>query len=221
MGQAAEGGRTVLFVSHNMAAVRNLCRRSILLYGGQVRMEGATEDVIAEYLSLMGRAADRDEIQTSIAALPTDPVFRLLTVTVSQRGLIGGPLGNEESVTVQVDFEVRQPVTGLRVYFDLCDEFEDIIIRSFHDEDADAKLQMPAGLYRSTAIIPGRLLAPRRYLLVVRAAIHNVRTCTGRGIRLGLNVLNTGRLNRAYPEDVIRSKLQPPISWHTETVERP
>lgn len=43
-------GRTILLVSHNMAAIEQLCRKTILLDKGKVRMIGKTEDVIAEYL---------------------------------------------------------------------------------------------------------------------------------------------------------------------------
>ena len=43
-------GRTVLFVSHNMGAIRNLCSRCILLKDGQIALEGDTENVILHYL---------------------------------------------------------------------------------------------------------------------------------------------------------------------------
>lgn len=46
-----DNGRTVLFVSHNMAAVENLCKKSILLQNGEVIMTGETNNVIAHYLS--------------------------------------------------------------------------------------------------------------------------------------------------------------------------
>jgi lipopolysaccharide transport system ATP-binding protein len=45
------GGRTVLFVSHNMAAVRNLCKTGILLNQGRVECSGPSEDTINTYLS--------------------------------------------------------------------------------------------------------------------------------------------------------------------------
>lgn len=44
-------GRTVLFVSHNMAAVENLCTRAIWIDGGRVRIDGPTHSVIREYMS--------------------------------------------------------------------------------------------------------------------------------------------------------------------------
>jgi lipopolysaccharide transport system ATP-binding protein len=51
MKDVATGGRTVLFVSHNMAAVRKLCDKSILLTDGKIQNEGITKDIIDEYLS--------------------------------------------------------------------------------------------------------------------------------------------------------------------------
>src|SRR5712664_3253537 len=43
-------GRTVLFVSHNLAAVENLCSRGIWIDAGRIRMDGAAKDVIASYM---------------------------------------------------------------------------------------------------------------------------------------------------------------------------
>jgi lipopolysaccharide transport system ATP-binding protein len=45
------GGRTVLFVSHNLAAVENLCSRGIWLDGGKVRLDGGTREVILAYMA--------------------------------------------------------------------------------------------------------------------------------------------------------------------------
>ena len=50
MQNVADGGRTVLFVSHNMASVQALCSRCIMMRDGQVQIDGETSDVISEYL---------------------------------------------------------------------------------------------------------------------------------------------------------------------------
>jgi lipopolysaccharide transport system ATP-binding protein len=50
MGEVARQGRTVLFVSHNMAAVLNLCSRGILLEGGRVAGDGPASEVVEQYL---------------------------------------------------------------------------------------------------------------------------------------------------------------------------
>jgi len=46
-----QAGRTILFVSHNMAAVQNLCQRCILLEEGKIKMIGETKEVVAKYLN--------------------------------------------------------------------------------------------------------------------------------------------------------------------------
>lgn len=51
MSEVAGAGRTVLFVSHNLATVQHLCSRTLWLDGGRVRTLGATADVVAQYLA--------------------------------------------------------------------------------------------------------------------------------------------------------------------------
>lgn len=52
MSEVAEGGRTVLFVSHNMAAIENLCQTCILLDKGRIVISDQTQNVIDRYLSI-------------------------------------------------------------------------------------------------------------------------------------------------------------------------
>jgi lipopolysaccharide transport system ATP-binding protein len=67
MSEVAGGGRTILFVSHNMAAIEALCRRSIHLATTVVR-DGETDEVIASYLDQRHRARRRaPEIQEGLA----------------------------------------------------------------------------------------------------------------------------------------------------------
>lgn len=54
MGEVARQGRTVLFVSHNMAAVENLCRRGVVLEQGQVKYAGTQSEAVAQYLAGLG-----------------------------------------------------------------------------------------------------------------------------------------------------------------------
>jgi lipopolysaccharide transport system ATP-binding protein len=51
MRELGDGGRTVVFVSHNMAAVENLCKRTIWIADGRVKQDGDTKEVIRAYLN--------------------------------------------------------------------------------------------------------------------------------------------------------------------------
>ena len=57
MHEVSRGGRTVLFVSHNMAAIQALCQRAIWIDGGRVGADGATAETIRSYLSSSASAA--------------------------------------------------------------------------------------------------------------------------------------------------------------------
>ena len=52
MDELRRGGRTVLFVSHNMSAIENLCPRAIWIEGGEIREDREAKDVIRKYLSM-------------------------------------------------------------------------------------------------------------------------------------------------------------------------
>ncbi|TWU55223.1 ABC transporter ATP-binding protein [Rubripirellula reticaptiva] len=51
IGEVAKGGRTVLFVSHNMGAVSSLCDRCVMLRAGRVELAGPVRDVISHYMN--------------------------------------------------------------------------------------------------------------------------------------------------------------------------
>jgi lipopolysaccharide transport system ATP-binding protein len=55
MGDVASGGRTILFVSHNMAAIQSICSKAIVLDHGQVAYSGPTQDAVKFYLSQMAQ----------------------------------------------------------------------------------------------------------------------------------------------------------------------
>ncbi len=64
MSEVAESGRTVIFVSHNMGAIKNLCTRAILLDGGEVLADGDVNSVVQQYLV---SSSENGEWHTEIA----------------------------------------------------------------------------------------------------------------------------------------------------------
>jgi lipopolysaccharide transport system ATP-binding protein len=124
MGDLRSRARTVLFVSHNLAAVENLCKRCIWIDGGQVRMDGATHDVMKSYMNSMvgGAAADADlenpESRRGNGKLQFRSVSFLSPEGVAQRVIRAG-----DPVVIRLHFEVREPVAhpslGFRLYTDM------------------------------------------------------------------------------------------------------
>jgi lipopolysaccharide transport system ATP-binding protein len=63
MGDVAKEGRTVLFVSHNMGAVANLCNRAVLLDGGRIVTIGAVDNVVGTYSEIAGSSRDFNRVE--------------------------------------------------------------------------------------------------------------------------------------------------------------
>jgi lipopolysaccharide transport system ATP-binding protein len=105
MQSVASGeGKTVLFVSHNMAAISKLCQRVALLDRGMLRAIGSPEEVIQEYLRTV---ADK---QQAIVALPpeelVEPIKRLVVTTFDGKGEITGSIILGERWQIRVVFEI-------------------------------------------------------------------------------------------------------------------
>jgi lipopolysaccharide transport system ATP-binding protein len=213
LGDVSRRGRAVIVVSHYMASIRHLCTRAVWLDAGRVKRIGPVIPVTDEYLHAMEKAQTHDRIEELVSALPADPAFRLLEVCVRQNGKKTTTVGNGSPVQIECTYEVFERTRGLRVYFDLCDDEHNLLVQSYHDEDADSMPVVLPGRYRSVAQIPAHFLAPRDYHLAVRANIFCVRELIGEGVPIVLQVQPSGRVNRAYSSDSVRSKLQPAIPW--------
>jgi lipopolysaccharide transport system ATP-binding protein len=210
-------GRTVIFVSHNMAAIKHLCTRALLLQAGELVAEGTPSQIVDRY---QHGGETQVQIDGIIASLPPDPVVKLESVKVTQAGCgIDGAVQIGLPLEIRVRYRVLAEVTGLRVHFDLYDDQGTILIRSFHDELADGIPTMSPGEYVSHATIPAKLLGPTNYELGVGVSIFNVRLCVPAGsIRFPLRVEDTGDHNRAYPVE-FRARLAPAIRWEVSSVQ--
>jgi lipopolysaccharide transport system ATP-binding protein len=217
MNIVSREGRTVLFVSHNMQSVRQLCQRAILLKEGALAADGVATEVTAKYLQEIPVADTRASLEALIRSLPPDPAFRLDSIVLSQndKPVVNAVL-NGQPLDIEIAYEVKERTRGLRVFLDLCDSEGTLLFRSFHDEQADGVPTMEAGSYVSRAVIPADVLAPITYELRIQAGIFNVRMCTDQGVGIPLFVEATGLHNRAYVSDTHRGKLALAIPWSTQ-----
>ena len=217
IGSLAQHGRTVLFVSHNMAAIRQLCQRAVLLETGNLVMDGPSGEVTERYLQ-EGHTGERsDSIQAMIEQLPPDPSLQIKSVALTQNGKPSNEhVLNGLPLEIAVGYSVLESTPGLRVYFDLCDNEGTLLFRSFHDEDNDEPPLMPPGAYESKATIPADFLAPTDYRIRVKATVFPFRHITpGDGIDIPFRVERSGKIGRTWLQYPVRGKLAPDIPWTT------
>jgi homopolymeric O-antigen transport system ATP-binding protein len=104
-------GRTVIFVSHDLGAVVQACRRAVWIEQGRVQADGPSEDVVERYL----RTAVGD---TAVASFTTDSGRRaqlLYAAITDERGRPVEEPRRDEPFTICLRFVVREPVPGLDV----------------------------------------------------------------------------------------------------------
>jgi lipopolysaccharide transport system ATP-binding protein len=215
MEEVRKCGRTILFVSHNMVAVRSICERVLWLESGEIKRTGSAIDVTEEYLRHSFRADSLGNLDAIIASLPPDPALRLKGIEIRQEGRPFHVALNGLPLEIAIRYAVAERTAGLRIFFDVCDEEGKVVIRSFHDDDADVMPVVEPGEYVSTAHIPPNLLAPRVYELRLYGTIHNARSVPPGGIAVSLPVASNSGINRAYPHEPVRSMIQPKIPWDT------
>ncbi len=219
MNDVATHGRTVLFVSHNMPAVKALCQKAVWLQEGRVVEIGASELVVNRYLQETTSLAGLDEVARRIAELPPDPVFRLLDVAVIQAGKRTSNVLNGNEVDIEITYEVLEAKHGLHVSVALYDLEGTFILESLHNgTELGLPLVMP-GRYRSRTILPADFLAARPYEIRVGAAIHFDRTILRSPIRLTIDVQASGVVNRAYTGYATSARLAPLLEWETTRAE--
>jgi len=138
MGDVAKEGRTVLFVSHNMQAIRQLCEQALLFQAGELVFHDEAPMVVEGYLREATRNDETEDLEEIIRTLPTDRAFRLEGIKLTQNGHPTGPcVESGMPLELEIRYSVLERTTGLRVYFDLCDDLDTLLFRSFNDEDGN------------------------------------------------------------------------------------
>lgn len=215
MENVGREGRTVIFVSHNMQAIKQLCNISILLKNGSLIKKDNCDKVISHYLRcLHSVSTSKDTIKKTINSLPTDPILKLIDIKLTQNHQnVLNTIENGYNMEIEVKYKIYQKTSGLRIYFDIVDEYDMLLFRSFHDEDNNHIPIIETNTYISKTFIPANILGPIPYTLKINATIFNVRNIFS--ISLPIKIENTSKYNRAYLGDTFRGKLALHIPWST------
>ena len=94
-------GRTVLFVSHNMTAVKNLCKTGVLLQNGMLKATGEINDMVDLYLEESRPIVGYD--LTNVDAFEGSGAIRVGKVEISSEGQANGYVLNNKPVTIRVE----------------------------------------------------------------------------------------------------------------------
>ncbi len=174
MEDLSRSGRTVLFVSHQMQAVSQLCDRVIWLEKGEILLDGPGSDVVARYLQSGYGGSGATHEWPDLDSAPGDDLVRLRSVRVVQDDEVAPAVDVRLPVGIEVTFTVLE--AGDRPIFPkikVVDQRGDV---AFNAMDTSARWHEPTppGEYAATAWIPGNYL--NEGLLSIQAEVCSVGT---------------------------------------------
>jgi len=176
MGEVARGGRTILFVSHNMGAIRNLCGRAALIDKGRLVLDAASDRTIARYLNqnlLEGAVASSAEIEERMQGVirRTNPYVRFREISLlDESGLPRKSFHSDENITVSIDFECLQAIHDLFIAINVVDENAVPILTTLNLDDpcaTESSHGLEPGVYNASCVLPANTFGGKRFFLTV------------------------------------------------------
>ncbi|MGE5072276.1 MAG: ABC transporter ATP-binding protein [Anaerolineae bacterium] len=221
MGDVAQQGRTVLFVSHNMSAMLRLTQEAIVLKKGQLIKRAPTQEAVDFYLS-SGQAETGERVWEADEIPPSAAPFTPISLRVrDQRGRVVDTIRSTEPATIEWEYRLDAPLTGLRVGMYLMTMRGEYVFTAFDVDDAGQFEQFgarKAGHYFSRCCLPADFLNEGRYSLGVNASSFGVRRYFMDESALSFNVDISGAPGTQWAE-MRQGPVRPRLNWTIEKVE--
>ena len=195
-------GRTVLFVSHNMAAIKSLCDKVMVMEKGTVLTVDETQAAITHYLNSQNFTQNTQLFNRN--QYEEDAVIAYNNIEISQQDRALTEFANDAPIRISVQYTIKEKVLGFRLIFILQDAYDNLISQTFFDEENDIGTNLDAGSYETSFVIPPNLLIEGIYKINITSGIHNVRMCLPKGgITLDIFIIESGiyKRKRFKPEN--------------------
>lgn len=173
MQAISQGGRTVIFVSHQMTAVNSLCSRVIEIQDGTVKQIGDSEKVISGYLAYGEDSLTSERMWKAEKTRPGDSQLKLNAVRIlNSAGEKQFIYRTSEPILVEIEFELMYDHKALFVGFDLISRSGTILFRSCHNHgNHHFWPKLKTGLNKLRCTIPAGLLNGGIYYIAPRIAL--------------------------------------------------
>lgn len=202
-------GRTILFVSHNLAAVNQLCQTGLLLNHGSISSCGLINDVIRQYHSLSGFNYTKKFINK----------LRDSTDILAVEILNEKELYTEEKITLLINYTIDNILKGSIVNFIISNSEQNIFMSFDTDLDVSLLEERFPGVYEATVEIPAFSLKPDKYYLSAGIGVANSEALChhGEALHFEIHSMSENYSFTSYRED--RFGIVPKVlKWKTKII---
>jgi lipopolysaccharide transport system ATP-binding protein len=193
MGDVSKEGRSVLFVSHNMGAIRQLCKEAILLDSGAIQSKGETSEIVADYEKYA--IADIDSIWINTEEEDKKQIAFIEKIEVQNNTFQNKSVfSSSEDIYIVFTVIVREENPALKLGFDLIRRAE-VVFRSQQVDSHKRIGSLPVGINKLVCQIPANLLNCGEYYIYPLFSIHMIKELydrTGPAVKFNVS-LDTSR----------------------------
>lgn len=211
MRELASEGRTVLFVSHSMSAVKELCDSALLIERGRITEKMRVDDVVKKYLGRL--------MLVHGANLPLEtPQVDLLALKMEQPGCDKGAHAFDGGLPIEVElaYHVHEPLTNFRMGFYVKNVFGETITRALLADRAPSMENVQPGTYRLRGTIPAGLLVGGDYVLEVHCSEFGVRDFFGSQALQPFRLSRPSLYNPQHPDEQTFGHFHLDAAWRHE-----
>ncbi len=172
MGDVSRAGRTVLFVSHNMASLAAICQTALALNSGEIVFRGGIREGIEYYL---GRMSTRQSCITYEPAQNLDVQLRSVSV-IDSDGQMAEVFSLAKPIIIRIEYDVPRPLKRVQI---VCHLWNIHRVHVFATADIDGQPglleEREPGRYVADITVPPSLLGPGIYQVSVACGVPNLR----------------------------------------------
>lgn len=213
MQEVSSSGRTIIFVSHNLGAIRQLCDTCILLEKGALTNQGPTDQVISHYIVSQANQVNYYEQPSNVSK-----AMNLRKVRLSEKSSTLPTISYDEDIVFNIEYEVNRKITNALVWVYLVNQ-EGVIMFNSTDYDLHPELngiRLP-GQYQTEFAIPKKLLNTGSYSLFVAINANNPQRDFDRVEALRFDLVDNGTTPKSlFHESSRNGVLQPFLDWKTK-----
>lgn len=215
MGDIARGGRTVLFVSHNLGAVKRLCQRSVWLDSGRITAQGPTDDIIGAYLDSTSSYEGVWRAEDDALCSQAGPVYVHWVRMRSESGSQVDRFQMDSPFSIEIAYDVLTPIQNLRFGVTVTADDGTIVFESKDTDPAGYGLARAVGRYFAHCRLPGDFLNAGRFYvtLIVDRPNQDLLFRRDQILRFTIQATDGAGLRAA---DARFGLVRPILEWHHE-----
>lgn len=193
MQELARNGRTILFVSHSMSAIKTMCQTGIVLTKGVASQKMPVEQAISQYISTTVPASTGDRMVSGPVAIT---LFEM-----RQGGVPGAEFEADAPIELLIEFELEEDVPDFRIGAHLRTLFGDLLVRSLLADWNPELAHLKKGKYLIKNEFPARYFVSGSFQLTLHCTRFGITDYFPSEITISFRVHQSEKYNLVYPQE--------------------